>query len=364
MDTNRSQMIAVRKLRLDAENPRLPEHLHGADQAELLRYLHVNAALDELAMSFIDNAFFAHEPLIVSQQDDSGIHDVIEGNRRLAALTILLQLDTAEELGIEFSLDPMPTAEELDRLREVPCFVIEQAENVHRFLGFRHIGGIKTWSAEAKARYLLAEVRRAHENDPEKNPFTVVGRAVGSNAQGVRNPYVAMSILIRGRDDFGINIAPIQSSRFGVWNRAMNSPQLRSYIGFGDARTFSEVEAALDNLKEAQLREVLKDMTPEEGSRRAVLGDSRDVTIYAQVLQDERARDVLREYNDLRLARQVVEQASIPQRVKQIGQSIELLNREIERQGAPDAALQPARELAGLARSLLALIEANVNADA
>ena len=256
----------------------------------------------------------------------------------------------------------MPTEDQLGQLREVPCFVVADAEDVHRFLGFRHIGGIKTWSAEAKARYLLAEVYRAHEQFPEKNPFTVVGRAVGSNAQGVRNPYMAMKILTRGREQFGIEVTAIQQHRFGVWNRAMNSPELRKYIGFGDARTFEEVENALENLSENHLREVLRDMTPESGQR-AVLTDSRDVTIYAAVLQNERAHETLRKYGDLALARQIVEQAEMPQRIKQIGRLVEVLNREVERQGAPSEARAPASELAALARSLLALVELSFHND-
>ena len=364
MDTHQLTMISVERLRFDSRNPRLPESLQGASQEALLEYLYENAALDELAMSFVDNGFFAHEPLIVSQPDKAGIQTVLEGNRRLAALTILLSLDTADELDIAFSMDPLPTAEQLARLREIPCLEIEDPMDVHRFLGFRHIGGIKAWSAEAKARYLLIEVRRARRRHPDKNPFTVVGRAVGSNAQGVRNPYMAMRILICARDQFGIDITAIQRHRFGVWNRAMNSPRLRNYIGFGDARTFEEVKTALEGLLERNLREVFKDMMPGDGGQRAVLADSRDVTIYAAVLQNERAHAVLRKYDDLSLARQIVEQAEIPQRIRQIGRSVELLNREVERQGAPHEALAPASELAALARSLVALVEVAVRTDA
>ena len=364
METRQLSIIPVRRLQLDTNNPRLPESFRGAGQGELLKYLHVNGTLDELATSFVDNGFFIHEPLIVSQPDEAGNHTVLEGNRRLAALTILLGLDTAEALDVAFSIDPVPTADQLSQLRDVPCVVVTDAEDVHRFLGFRHIGGIKTWSAEAKARYLLVEVHRAHEQNPEKNPFTVVGRAVGSNAQGVRNPYMAIKILIYGREEFGIEITAIQQHRFGVWNRAMNAPALRQYIGFGDAWTFREVESALESLSKDRLREVLRDMTPVEGRQRAVLTDSRDVTIYAAVLQNGRAHEVLRKYDDLALARQIVEQAEIPQRIRQIGRSVEVLNREVERQNAPSEALAPARELAALARSLVALIEAAGQTDA
>ena len=358
-----NETLAVRDLRLDASNPRLPEHLRGADQSRLLEYLHATAALDELAKSFVDNGFFPHEPLIVSQPDDGGRHDVLEGNRRLAALTILLGLPATEQVSdVEITLDPPPTSEQLAALHSVPCVIVDNREDVRGFIGFRHIGGIKAWGAEAKARYLLAEVRRAHTLDSRKNPFLVVARAVGSNSQGVRNPYIAMRILIHGREHFGIDITAIQRSRFGVWNRAMNSPDLRSYIGFGDARTFEEIEAALEDLQEGPLREVLGDMTPATGSKRAVLGDSRDVTIYAQILQNERAHKILRQYDDLGLARQIVDQASVPQRIRQVVKSIDILMQEISRQGAPQDSLEPAHELAQLAQSLYDLVNVKLNA--
>lgn len=362
MAAKSNETLAVQDLRLDVSNPRLPEHLRGADQSELLEYLHASAALDELAKSFVDNGFFPHEPLIVSQPDEDGKHDVLEGNRRLAALTILLGLPAAEQSSnVEIILDPPPTSEQLADLRSVPCVVVNDREDVRGFIGFRHIGGIKAWGAEAKARYLLAEVRRARRRDPHKNPFLVVARAVGSNAQGVRNPYIAMRILIHGREHFGIDIAAIQRSRFGVWNRAMNSPDLRSYIGFGNARTYEEIEAALGDLQEGRLREVLRDMTPADGSKRAVLGDSRHVTIYAQVLQNERAHEILRRYDDLGLARQVVEQASVPLRIRQVVRSIDILMQEISRQGAPPDALDPARELVQLAQSLHDLVDVKLS---
>lgn len=361
MASRTEESIEVTRLRLDSSNPRLPEHLHGSDQAELLGHLHATAALDELAKSFVDNGFFEHEPLIVATPDHEGNHVVLEGNRRLATLMALLHLEVAEDAsGVEITLDPPPTRERLEVLREVPCVVVEKPDDVRGFIGFRHIGGIKAWGAEAKARYLLAEVRRVHAHDPSADPFSVVARAVGSNVQGVRNPYIAMRILIYGRDQFSIDTSTLQRSRFGVWNRAMNSPDLRAYIGFGSARTFDEIEASLLELQENRLREVLSDMTPTSESV-AVLSDSRDVTIYAQVLQNPRAHEVLRKYDNLGLARQIVEQASVPQRIRQIVQTIDILMQEISRQDALHDAMQPATELAQLAVSMRDLINAKLS---
>ena len=360
---NEIELLDVTKLRLDSLNPRLPEHLHGARQTELLEYLHDNTSLDELILSFVDNSYFSHEPLIVLGPDGDGEYDVLEGNRRLASLTILLQLETAQALGLEYSIGPTPTSDVLGGLRAVPCVTVSDREQVHRFLGFRHIGGIKTWSAEAKARYLIEEVRRTRAQQPDGDVFRLVGRVVGSNALGIRNPYIAMRILIYGREQFGLDISYVQQYRFGVWNRAMNSPDLRAYIGFGDARTYEEIESALDEISLEHLREVLADLVPSGRARRATLGDSRDVTIYAQVLQNARAREVLRRHNDLALARQIIEQSSVSERIREISRSVEILVQELGREGASTDALEPAVELLNLARALHDLINARLSAE-
>ena len=312
-------------------------------------------------MSFVDNGFFEHEPLIVSGASSEGIRRVLEGNRRLAALTTLLRIPPADADDVSFILDPAPTPEQLDALREIPCYIVADLADVHRFLGFRHIGGIKTWSAEAKARYLLDEVRRAHQSDPSQNAFTVVGRQVGSNALGVRNPYIAMKILIFARAEFGIEVTPVQHRRFGVWNRAMNSPDLRDYIGLGHPRTYDQVEDAIGRLEEDKLREVLLDMIKQPEARRAVLTDSRDVTVYAAVLQHPAAHQVLRDTQDLRLARQIVEYEELHQRITQIARSVSLVNEEVDHDGASIEALEPSNDLHRRTRNLVLLVDAAVN---
>ena len=145
------------ELLLDDENPRLPERLHGQPQSEILRYLYEQGALEELAYSYRDNGFFPQEPLLVVERDEEDTYTVVEGNRRLAALKILHGCSEADDIGfpgIELS------AERLDSLREIPCVPIADRNQIHAYVGFRHIGGLKTWPPEAKARYLLAEVHR------------------------------------------------------------------------------------------------------------------------------------------------------------------------------------------------------------
>jgi len=126
---------------------------------------------------------------------------VLEGNRRLAALLVLYR---TKIVGDPDFVDIRATPEQLARLAELPCCLIESRKAVHRFLGFRHIGGIKTWSAEAKARYLLQAVDRSAAERTD-DAFRQAARRVGSNTQEVRNSYIAIRLLTYARDEFGID---------------------------------------------------------------------------------------------------------------------------------------------------------------
>lgn len=347
----------VTLLRLDPKNPRLPEDLQGRPQDELLAYLFEHGVLEELANSFIDNGYFEHEPLIVTPSpDEEGTWIVLEGNRRLATLMILLRLQPALDADVEFTLHPAPQAAQIDALRTVPSYQVSSPEAVHEFLGFRHIGGIKTWSAEAKARYLLREVERVHKSGVSGNVFSVVGRRVGSNAQGVRNPYMALKILLYGRDEFGIDTRDLQRRRFGVWTRCMNSKDLRSYIGFNGARTYEDVERQLPELDEERLSEVIGDLSLRDGKRQPVLADSRDVTFYANILQNPKAHTVLRQYDDLLLAKQVADRAELPARLTRLYDGVDVIMREVQAEGAPKEALEPARRLERVSKALSAVL--------
>lgn len=73
-DTNEevlSHHRQVQHLLLDEQNPRLPEDLQGKPQRKLLEYLYETGNLTELAQSFVDNAFFKHEPSSCSRTMES-----------------------------------------------------------------------------------------------------------------------------------------------------------------------------------------------------------------------------------------------------------------------------------------------------
>lgn len=336
----------VSHLDLDKQNPRLPEDLVGKSPSDILKYLYDNLVLDELAQSLVDNGYFMHEPLIIMPHGKR--YTVLEGNRRLATLMILHQRPEAE--GLSFDIDISKA--KLARLATVPCYEVKSRSEVYQFLGFRHIGGIKTWGAEAKARYLTREVDDAIKRG-STDPFREVGRRVGSNTPGVRNSYVALAILRHARDEFGVDVRVLQDARFGVWLRALNSPDIRGYIAFSDVREYEEVKKSLRGLGQEHLTRVLRDLTPPSEGKKALVEDSRQITDYGRVVVNAKASKLLERYKDFSLAKQVVDEADLPRRIERMKRECEIILQEIQTAKASDELLSAAQDLLAIARTIV-----------
>ncbi|MGY1813293.1 hypothetical protein [Blastococcus sp. SYSU D00820] len=344
--------LAVADLELDADNPRLPEDQQGAPPEEILAYLEQHDVLTELAASFVGNGYFENEPLVVTRSQASGKYTVIEGNRRLATLFILLQHEVAKRAGVVFDLEPPPSEELLGELSTVPCYVTSDRGEVAAFLGYRHISGLRRWSAEAKARYIWRQVNEARNTSPEENPFYTVGRLVGSNARGVRNAYLSFELLRSAKADHGIDTNFVLRERFGVWTRLLGTANVLDHLGVPDnIRTYEDVRNGMTDVSGPRLREVVGDLTP-QNDREAVLNDSRDVTIYSRVIANEEARATLRAHGDLATARLLVEQSNLAERVRRLTRACDALALDARRMTIDDSALEAAEELTGACEAL------------
>ncbi len=301
--------IPYTQLKLDPQNPRLPEEKLGASPLELLELFEREYDLNELAQSYLENGFFTSEALIVNRENNV----VLEGNRRLAALKYLHHDEEAQAAGIATFDAGRSDDERLNKLIEIPVIFVDDRESLAPYLGFRHINGPKQWLPSAKARYVWQRVINWIETNPDssEDPFYIVGREIGSNRTGVMNQYLQYAILREARDSFALvrETSYILSKRFGVWSRLNNNLAVLDHIGFSrDARkTAKAIDKAAKEIDEAKLSGLLKDLTPEyapDGTilRKAVVTDSRQVADYAEVLNDAEALQHLREYRNFETA--------------------------------------------------------------
>jgi hypothetical protein len=151
------ERIPTRDLCFDHQNPRLAEYgiTPQTDEKEILRILWENMDIRELVQSIAASGFFQHEALIVSEEDGRLI--VIEGNRRLAAVKVLLHPEIAEENNWEVETADPSILEDLETL---PAIRADRNDS-WRFLGFKHVNGPAKWSSFAKAHY-IAQVHREY----------------------------------------------------------------------------------------------------------------------------------------------------------------------------------------------------------
>ena len=120
-----------------------------ASDKEIIQVLCDTMDVRELVHSIAASGFFAHEPLIVLSGTDR--YTVIEGNRRLAAVKLLLDpsLLTTPRVKIP-GLEDKPREE----LRTLPAQIVQSRKEAWRYLGFKHVNGPAKWSSFAKSQYI------------------------------------------------------------------------------------------------------------------------------------------------------------------------------------------------------------------
>ncbi|WP_100809624.1 ParB N-terminal domain-containing protein [Microbacterium sp. BR1] len=202
---DRASLIYLRvdELTLDTRNPRLVTAA-APSQKSLLRQLYEQESLDELAQSFVDNGYFAEEPLVVVKENGEWV--VVEGNRRLATLKLLLD----ESLRADLKVDGWPelSIAQRDRIVEVPCVKYDNREEVFPFLGFRHITGAKKWAPFQKARFIAQLIDAGRSLDEVED-------LIGDNSQTVKKLYQDYIVFNQIKTELDMPERPIRD-RFSL----------------------------------------------------------------------------------------------------------------------------------------------------
>ena len=177
--------LPVTQLHFDKANPRLVEFGINANtpEDEILKVLWDAMDVMELVMSISSSGYFPHEPLIVCEE--GGIHIVLEGNRRLAALKVLTVEGFAKKNKWQI---PQISDAAKQALDEVPV-IFQAREESWRYLGFKHVNGPAKWTSFAKAKY-IADVHRKYGI-----PLDVIARQIGDGHKTVQRLYRGLMVL-------------------------------------------------------------------------------------------------------------------------------------------------------------------------
>ncbi|MCK6484548.1 MAG: ParB/Srx family N-terminal domain-containing protein [Phycisphaerae bacterium] len=279
------ERFPVGDLLFDDRNPRLVEFAVATHptQFDLLKALYQQMAAEELAMSIAYNGYFNHEPLIIERRHD-GKYTVIEGNRRLAAVQLLLSADLrrrlkATDLPDIDAIDPKRRTE----LATLPA-IVSTRKDVWRYLGFKHVNGPATWGAYAKAQY-VAQVHNDYHI-----PLEVIAQQIGDYSNTVERQYRGLMVIEQAEDE-------------GVFSRG-NTYKNKFY--------FNYIYTALDN---ATFREFLgvdrkarSERKPVPAAKRENL---RDLCLWLYGNDQKQIEPLIRSQNpDLRILGETISQSS------------------------------------------------------
>ena len=175
----------VSDLTFDFKNPRLFEYVvdSNSTDAEVIKVLWDVMDVKELVLSIEASGFFSHEPLIVARENGKNV--VIEGNRRLAAVKLLLDPKIVENLSQNI---PIISKDDKESLKELPV-LIDTREKSWRYLGFKHVNGPAKWTSYGKSKY-IADVHRQYGV-----PLAVIARQIGDTHKTVQRLYRGLMVI-------------------------------------------------------------------------------------------------------------------------------------------------------------------------
>ncbi len=224
--------MPVSQLLLDKDNPRLASTVTGNSQFDLLKVLWTEQAVDELILSIAANGFFPEEPLFVIPEhpnadgnDPSIKFIVIEGNRRLAAVLILLHDNLRKDLRVTNL--PEIGADTKNQLRVLPVSKYQNREELWAYLSFRHINTAKPWDAFSKAKYV------AHVHEDYHIPLDVLARRIGDKHSTVLRLYRGYKVLQQAEEQGGYQVNDRLNNHFAFSHlyTALAYTEFQTFLG-------------------------------------------------------------------------------------------------------------------------------------
>ena len=231
----------------DRHNPRLTDFdlSRTTTDQEIIQILWDTMDVNELVLSIAASGFYPHEPLIIARENDANV--VIEGNRRLAAVRVLL-----DPTIISAPNTAMPQLSEDKRkaLQQLPVLKSTR-EASWRHLGFKHVNGPAMWGSYAKSRY-IADVHRKYGV-----PLDEIAQQIGDTHRTVQRLYRGLMVVEQAERMKIFNREDRYRNHFSFSHLYVGLPYdgISSFIGLESEAEESEQPVPVE--KKAELGELL-----------------------------------------------------------------------------------------------------------
>lgn len=283
------RMLSVDLLDFDKRNPRLSDVDVGdvSSEEEMVRLLWRDMAVDEIVMSIVAaKQFFRHEPLFVIEQT-AGRYTVIEGNRRLAAVKLLLNDALRKKVGAT----SLPRITKLFRqhLETLPVILTTRRAS-WQYIGFKHVNGPQTWGSHSKAHYI------ARLHNEEGISLDEIANSIGDRHATVKRLYRGFMILHQAADSGVYDLQDRWNKRlaFSHLYTALGYRGFQEFLGLKEAASYKKCPVSKNRIK--QLGEVCLWLygSKSKSFRPLIRSQNPDLRLVDEALQNPRSIDALR----------------------------------------------------------------------
>ena len=284
--SNEIQYIETGKLEFDPENPRFYRlnDRAGSDNAVVEEMLD-DESVQDLMLSIGEQDYFPGEPLLVVKKGKKFV--VVEGNRRLAAVKLLngdLKPPKKKEKGVQIILD-----EAVYKPTNLPCLVYKNREDVLRYIGYRHITGVKEWDALSKAKYLKELSDTFYQGKSYNVLFKSLAKEIGSKAYYVGLLLTSLNLYEQALDKDFFDLPMTEKDvDFSYITTALGYKNITDWLGLEDRNDLDAKNLDIDNLNKLFAWFFVRDQQGE-----TIIGESRGIKKLNKIVASEVAVDNL-----------------------------------------------------------------------
>jgi hypothetical protein len=302
LSAGRPGNVPLESLRLDPENPRVPETHRTDDTADLATLLEMGFEAYPVAQSIAELGFFNAEPLIVIPNTaEPGTWIVTEGNRRLTALLGLAYPKIRAGFATPDRWEDLAEKRSISPEMAVPVVIHDSRETTHAEIARVHVVGKLGWRPFMQARYIAARVA-------EGRSLQEVADLIGIPKSKAADLYRDQAVLSQAAN-LGLETAQVESA-FSLLTVAMGSTKIRNHVGapLGSQTVIGEDPVPGD--KTDELQEVIRWIFGDE-EHESLISDSRQISQLGNVIASEVGLAALRQDKTLEEAKQSVAAAGL-----------------------------------------------------
>lgn len=299
MANNEIEYLSTNNLKFDSRNPRFYRLNEDSNSDErIVEEMIDDESVADLMRSIGQQGYFPGEPLLVVKEGDD--YTVVEGNRRLAAVKLLTRELDPPEKKTRTVQDIIQSSTKIDTLSKLPCLIYEAREDVLRFIGYRHITGVKEWDALSKAKYLkeIKETFYAEDGLNDEIIFKKLAAEIGSRADYVALLLTSLSIYDKARDSEFYKLRMNDNDvEFSLITTALGYKDITTWLGLETKKDYNLVGLDEDNLKN-----LFKWMFVADEDGLTSLRDSRNLSKLADIVTSQSAINHLNKQKDIEQA--------------------------------------------------------------